>query len=183
MFGIDITTLLIFFLSALIIGIIIGIVIFFKSLISSIKTRNSTKLKYTLVCILCVIIAMAAWIFNFGWLRMILTFLAVPVIHTIVFMVITNFALLHIDKSSEIKTYVIISYVTYLLSYISLPDFADMGPTYVFFGLIHNDAFADISFYITFTAIAVNIVFLILQLVKCVEIKRENKEQTKEPPL
>ena len=168
------TLLLVVCLSILAIGLITGIVILVKSIISSKKDGSYLKLKYNLVAILLVIIATASWVLNMGWLRFIMTFLAVPVIHTIAFMIINNFSLSYIDESVKLKRFVVLSYVTYITGYLLLPDSADIGPMYVFFGLIHNDIFANIAYNISSTAFAANIVFLILQLAERKKAKKEN---------
>ena len=79
------TLLLILLISILLIGLVTGIVIFIKSIISSRRNEHNIKLKYTLIAVLFVIIAIVSWILNIGWLRFILTLLAVPIIHTIAF--------------------------------------------------------------------------------------------------
>lgn len=168
------TLLLVLCLSILLIGVITGIVILIKSIISSRKNGNNTKLKYTLISVLFVIVAIVSWVLNMGWLRFIMTFLAVPIIHTIAFMIINNFSLSYVDKSVKLKRYVILSYTTYLLGYILLPDGGDVGTMYVFFGLIHNDIVASISYNISSIAFIGNIVLLVLQIVERKKIKKEN---------
>lgn len=167
------TLLLILCLSILAIGVITGIVILVKSIISSKKNGNHLKLKYNLVAILFVLIAIASWVLNMGWLRFIMTFLALPIIHTIAFMITNNFSLSYIDKSVKLKRFVLLSYITYLLGYLLLPDSSDYGPMYVFFGLIHNDIVANISYNISFVAFMGNIVLLILQIVERRKVKKE----------
>lgn len=170
------TLLLILFLtvsSILLIGLVTGIVIFIKSIISSRRNGNNIKLKYTLIAVLFVIIAVVSWIFNMGWLRFILTFLAVPIIHTIAFMIINNISLPYINKSVKLKRYVVLTYITYLLSYLLLPDGGDVGPMYVFFGLIHNDVVASISYNISSIVFIGNIVLLVLQIIERRKIKKE----------
>lgn len=167
------TLLLILLISILLIGLVTVIVIFIKSIISSRRNGNNIKLKYTLIAVLFVIIAIVSWIFNMGWLRFILTFLAVPIIHTIAFMIINNISLSYINKSVKLKRYVVLTYITYLLSYLLLPDGGDVGPMYVFFGLIHNDVVASISYNISSIVFIGNIVLLVLQIVERRKIKKE----------
>lgn len=168
------TLLLVLCLSISATGIFTGIFILVKSIISSKKNENHIKLKYNLVAILFVIIAIASWVLNMGWLRFILTFLAVPIIHTIAFMIINNFSLSYIDKSVKLKKYVVLTYITYLVGYLLLPDGGDLGSMYVFFGLIHNDVVASISYNISSIVFIGNIVLLILQLIERKKVKKEN---------
>lgn len=142
------------------------------------KDRNNSKLKYNLISILFVIISIVSWVFNMGWLRFIMTFLAVPIIHTIAFIIINSFSLSYIDKSVKLKRYVNLSYITYLLGYLSLPDGGDVGPMYVFFGLIHNDIVANISYIISSISFIGNIVLFILQIVEIILQIAERKKKT-----
>ena len=162
----------------MLIGIITGIVIIINSIISTKKDRNNSKLKYNLISILFVIIAIVSWVFNMGWLSFIMTFLAVPIIHTIAFIIINSFSLSYIDKSVKLKRYVNLSYITYLLGYLSLPDGGDVGPMYVFFGLIHNDIVANISYIISSISFIGNIVLFILQIVEIILQIAERKKKT-----
>lgn len=174
------TLLLVFCISILLIGIITGIIILVKSIISS-KKGDSLKLKYTLISILCVIIAIVSWVLNMGWLRFIMTFLAVPIIHTIAFMIINSFTLSYVDKSAKLKRYIILSYITYLLGYILLPDGGDVGTMYVFFGLIHNNIVAGISYFLSSISFIGNIVILILQIIERTKIKKTTIRNIKQP--
>ena len=173
MFDIDNIYLLkiIFFLSILLIGLISVIVIYIKSIISSIKNGDKTKLKYTLVAGIFVIIAIISWILNMGWLRVIMTIYAVPIIHTIAFIIINIFSLSYINKSVKLKRYVDLTYITYLVSYLLFSDCADVGPMYVFFGLIHNDDVAYISYTISSIAFIGNITLLVLQITELRKLK------------
>lgn len=155
------------------IGVITGIVILVESIISSKKNGNHLKLKYNLVAILLVIIAIASWVLNMGVLRYVMTFaVPIPIIYTIAFMIINNFSLSYIDKSVKLKRFVILSYITYLLGYLLLPD-GDFRQMYVFFGLIHNDKVANISCNISYVAFMGNIVLLILQTAERRKLKKE----------
>ena len=164
------TLLLILCISILLIGIITGMVILVNSIMSSRKNGNKTKLKYTLTSFLCIIIAIISWFLNFGWLRFFLTFLAV---HTIAFIIINSFSLSYIDKSAGLKRYVILTYITYLVGYLLLPDGGDVGSMYVFFGLIHNDVVASISYNISSIVFIGNIVLLVLQIIERRKIKKK----------
>ena len=170
--NVNTTVLLVLCISILFIGLITGMVILIQSIISSRRNGNSIKRKYTLIAILCVIIAIVSWILNMGWVRLILTFLAVPIIHTVAFMIINNFSLSYIDKSIKLKRYVVFTYITYLAGYLLLPDGGDVGPMYVLFGLIHNDVVASIAYTISSIAFIGNIVLLILQIIERKKVSR-----------
>lgn len=166
------TFLLILWGTPLLIGIITAITLLVKSIVNFKRDGNELKLKYFLVSILCVIIALASWLMNFGWIRLALTFFAIPIIHTVGFMIISYFALSYVDKSVKLKRYIIFSCITYLLSYILLPDAGDIGSMYLFFSLIHNDIIANISYRLSVIVFIANIVLLILQIVERNKVKR-----------
>jgi hypothetical protein len=72
-----------------------------------------------------------------------------------------------------------LTYHTYnLLGYLSLPDGGDVGPMYVFFGLIHNDIVANISYIISSISFIGNIVLFILQIVEIILQIAERKKKT-----
>lgn len=154
-------------------GVITGIVIIVKSVTAS-KNGNSTKLKYNLISILCVMTAIASWVLNPGWLRVVMTIFTIPVIHAIAFMIINSIAASYVDKSVKLKRYIILSYITYLLGYILLPDGGDIGPMYVFFGIIHNNVVAGIAYSLSSIAFLGNIVVLILQIAERKKIKKQS---------
>lgn len=148
------------------------IILFVKTIISSIKSGNFTKLKYTLISILCIIVATLSWFSNFGWLRFIASTLAVPIIHNIAFIIINYLTLQYIEKSNTLKRHVVFSYITYLLGYILFPDSGDNGPMYVFFGLIHNNFISYILGCIAAVLFAGNIVSLTMQMTEGAAIKK-----------
>lgn len=172
------TALLVLLACVIIGGIITGLFFVVKSIISAIKSRNITKLKFIIASVLIVITTTISWIFNMGWIRFILTFLAVPVVHTTAFIIISAKSLTYIDKSVRLKVYVLLYYITYLLGYIFLPDCGDYGPMYTFFGLIHNNAVVSVSFYLSALALQGNIVLFILMIIETVKLKKRI-QQTK----
>ncbi len=174
--NVDRDLLFVFCLVVLLLGVGTGLFIFIASIVSLIKNGNKAKFIYVIISILCVLIVAVSWIFNMGWLRFFLTFLTIPVTHAMIFMIANNFAASYVNKSVRLKIYVILSYVTYVLGYVLFPDFADYGPTYVFFGLIRNDVIADIAFTLSFFSFAAYIIVFVLQIIDTIIAKRKSRK-------
>ncbi len=170
----DVNFILYFWLTMLGIGLITGIVILIRSIIIA-KKGNSIPLKYNLLTFLFVLIAIASWVFNMGWLRLFMTFMAVPIINTTVFLIFNHLSLSYINQSSYLKKLVIFSNITYLLGYLLLPDFGDVEAMYLFFGLIRNDLVAIIGLEVSGAAFLANFVLFILQIIERRKIKKSIK--------
>ncbi|MBO7520244.1 MAG: hypothetical protein J6T73_05640 [Clostridia bacterium] len=153
-------------------GVIFAAAVIIKAVILSSKNGNKSKIKYILLCVFCVLTAAVSWILNFGWLRIIMTFTAIPLIHTATFIVINTLALPYADKSKRLTVYGVLSFITYLSGYLLLPDSGDYGPSYMFFGLIKNDIITQASFYLSAVLLTSNVVFLILQITQRAKIKK-----------
>ncbi len=160
-------------LITLAVAILAGIIFIVRSIITAIKAKKYNKLKFNILSVLCVIIAAASWLLNLGWMRFFLTLIAVPFIHAIVFFCVNNFAATYAEKSKKLKICTIISYITYLISYLLLPDGGDTGGMYVFFGLINNETITNICFLVCSFAVQVHIIFVILQIAFANEAKKE----------
>ena len=170
----DPSFLLYFWIIMLGIGILSGIAILIHSIILA-KKGNSIPLKYNLLTFLFILIAIASWGFNMGWLRLFMTFLAIPIIHTSVFMILNHFSLSYINQSSYLKKLVIFSNIAYLIGYLLLPDLGDIGPMYLFFGLIRNNLIATFGYEISAVGFLATVVLLILQIIECRKIKKQHK--------
>ncbi len=163
-----------FFLALVIFAIIIGvnfIVRFFRKEAQSVKTNGyRISKKWYLMIISFALIMLASWIFNLGWFRVILTWIPIPLIHTIAFLFINIKSINRVSTFKELEKYIILSSVTYLLPYLLLPDFGDVGGMYFFFGLIRNDVAAKITFCIAPVLFIANLSILELErkeLKKC----------------
>lgn len=160
-------------------AILAGMVIIVRNWIQGKKSRDYTKVKYNLICVLCMVIAAVSWITNFGWVRFFMTLVTIPFIHAIVFFSINFFAVTQIKKSHMLKVLTLLSFVTYLCGYIFLPDGGDVGPMYVFFGLLHNDSMYGLCSAISWTGFAGNVVFMVLQMIEAIKIRRATKTADK----
>lgn len=137
------------------------------------KCRNSNhKKKIIFLSIIAIFIAAASWVMNIGWLRFIMTVMLIPFIHAIIFFLFNLFMASYADKAKNIKTLNLLFIMTYLLLYIFLPDGADSGETYFFFGLIHNDSLSNIAYGITEISFLGHIVLIVLQIICAVKANK-----------
>ncbi len=136
------------------------------------KWYDPRALGYYIMMILCLVIMGASWILNMGWVRMLLTWLAFPIIHAVVFAIINGKAISKLVYSAKLKIYTLISYATYVLAYVFFPDGGDEGTMYVFFGLIHNNTVAFIAGIFSVLCFAIYIIFTTDQLKEMSRIKK-----------
>ena len=153
-------------------GLLIFGVIRLARLFLKLKKLNRPEIiKYYFLMIFCFFIMIPSWIFNIGWYRLILTFLAFPVIHYVLFAIINGKAMLKLFLSKKLKIYTLLSYVTYIIFYLSFPDGGDYGPMYVFFGLINNNNTAKIAGALCLISFIAHTIIAILQLIEIGKIK------------
>lgn len=169
-------TILILILLIFGLTVLVGIAAIICAFIKAKKNGNYKQLTYNSVCLLCVVIMVAAWITNLGWIRFIMTLMAIPFAHAIIFMIINFFAASQIERSARLKILTILSYITYVVAYVFLPDGGDVGPMYVFFGLVHNHMAVYASEVISTLGFAGNIIVLIIQIIEIIILKRNGKE-------
>ena len=143
--------------------------------IKSPKTRNIPST-------VCIVIAAVSWVVNMGWYRVIFTWIAIPIIHPIIFKIVNiRFARLVKLTGSTLKTKFlsVLSCATYLLAYLLLPDGGDIGSTYMFFALIHSDKvliFLPIAILFFFA----NIAIMIIQFINTKQLPDTTKVESKE---
>ncbi|MBQ7934981.1 MAG: hypothetical protein IJ333_01335 [Clostridia bacterium] len=166
--GIGILLLILF-----IVGSVYGMVRLFRPLIKSEQTKQTKK--YYLLRIICIIIMITSWIFNFGWYRVILTWLAFPILHAIIFSFISGRAISKLNCSDPLKKYVLLSYLTYIITYLTFPDGGDIGPMYLFYGLIRSDAIASIAEWVAIISFIANVALLTIQLIHLRRINRHKE--------
>ncbi len=157
-------------ISAVVFGVIFGIRYIEKEYKRDKGNGCGSTKKWRMLAILSVVIMSLSWIFNMGWFRVILTWIPLPLIHTIVFLLINIKTANKVSSFKRLKKYIILSCITYLLPYLLFPDGGDAGGMYLFFGLVRNDTIANIMMYIVPIVFVVNIAVLIfeyLELRKC----------------
>ncbi len=162
-------------LIAIVGGFIFGIARLIRLFIKFIKVNQTKSIAYLSLMIICILIAFASWILNFGWFRLILTFYGISIVFTVLFVMSNSKAASHISESKKLQVYTVITYVTYLCAYLFLPDGGDVGPMYVFFSLIQSNTIAYISFFLFIISFGAYIVFTILQFKEVDKINEDRQ--------
>ena len=126
-----IMTLLVIFGLIAFVAVVIGLIWMIKKII---KSDKETKISSVLT-ILAVLIAAASWIFNMGWLRLILTFLLVPFIHAAILIAVSIVASKFYKTSNFMSLFNTLFLSSYAVAYVCLPDFDDVK-IYCFFTLV-----------------------------------------------
>jgi len=146
---------------------IFGIVMFARKIKKSEQegTKGARVRGYVILVPIFILIAAAAWILNMGWFRFILTFLCVPIIHTVFWAIVSINAARKLELVGTTKILFLLSYATYIVPYLFLPDGGDEGAMYFFFGLIRNNALSGIMMYVAEICFMVNIAILIIEII------------------
>ncbi len=132
-----------------------------KAVIALIKSTKTQKL-YSTVSIICVIIMLISWFMNFGWIRVIFTVIPLALVHVMAFVYIIHVAAKYTKQEKKLKLAMIVAQLTFVLSYVLLPDGADSGEAYVFFGLIHSNNVAKICETVAIPLSMLNIALLVV---------------------
>lgn len=88
---------------------------------------------------------------------------AIPVIHTLFFVLVCFRSLPFSERSAILSKYVLWSDITYLTAYLFLPDGGE-SDSYVFFGRIRHDGIIEIAYLLSFILFVVNLILLCLQI-------------------
>ena len=162
----------VFILLAILSGFVFGIACLVRLLLRIIKLKQPIIIAYYVIMIMCILIVAVSWILNIGWYRVILTWLAVPFVHPVIFAVINGKALPRLIYSAKLKAYTLFTYITYVLMYVFFPDGGDTGSSYVFFGLIYDGAAVQILGILSTVSLIAYIIFTILQIIENVKLKK-----------
>ena len=154
--------------------LVIGLIVFgIVKAIKVLKQNNFYGKKRTmLMSIFYILIVIASWFLNMGWIRFFMTFLLIPFIHAVVFILTNFFATKYFDKSTKIRKLNLWFTISYLIAYLLMPDGGDIGGLYFFFGLIHNDTLSYVANFISSIAVMGHIVMFIMQIVEIKKIKK-----------
>ena len=133
------------------------------------------KIKTIIISVISILVVVATWIFNLGWLRLFMTAVLIP--HIVLFVFMNLYSTKYFDNSKKIKILNIFFVLTFLFAYVFMPDGDDIS-SYVFFGLVHNENILNIAEIISTAAFVGNVVTFIMQIVGIERIKKnllENK--------
>lgn len=125
---------------------------------------NKAGNRYVLLTVVCILVAGASWIFNFGWLRVFLSLIGFPLFYGALFCFANCKAAARAAESRTMRKYILWSCITYVTAYFCFPDAGDVGEMPVFFSLIRNDMVADIALVVSVVAFVANIVLMIVEI-------------------
>ena len=145
------------------VAIALGIVKIIRLSRSSEKPRDKKTNGYRAVTLLCVVVMFASWIINIGWLRIFLTWIPIPLVHTIAFIIVNFKAIKNIAYSDKLKKYVPWSWGTYLTAYLLFPDGGDDGVVRAFFNLLRDEVLCTAAMCVAIICFISNVVILILE--------------------
>ncbi len=132
---------------------------------------------YTAATLFCFASVLLSGFFNIGWIRFILIVSGIALVHPIALIVIIHTALKFVDWSASIKVLIVSAYITYVLGYFLLPDGGDIGPVYMFFGLIRTDVVVNLAFLLSPCLLIANAVILIALVVTRFKLGKQMKRQ------
>ncbi len=160
------------------VGLLLVIGLIVLGIVKAIKTLKQNnfycKKKTILMSLLYILIVIVSWFLNMGWIRFFMTFLLIPFVHAVVFFLTNFFATKYFDKSPKIRKLNFWFIISYLITYLLMPDGGDYGGMYFFFGLIHSDTLAGIANFVSSVAGIAHIVLFVLQIVEIRKIKRNS---------
>ncbi len=145
------------------------------------KSGNRMRVRYDVISIVCVLVAAASWLLNFGWIRVIMTWTAMPFIHAILFFFVNHFAAAYVKKSRALNSFAVLSYVFYMAAYLCLPDYGDAPPAYVFFSQFHSDWVIGVCNTIAAIGFAGSAVCLVLQLIFALKTRKRTLQSENIP--
>lgn len=98
--------------------------------------KNRYKMRYNIFPIGCIAIVLLSWKLNFGFIMLGLIMRALPLIHMLIFAIINLKAATKADNNKNLRRLLVSMYITFTAAYVFMPDIAEGGVNYVFFGLI-----------------------------------------------
>ena len=122
------------------------------------------KTKINILSLFMILIMFASWIFNFGWIRLALTFILFPVIQAVIFFIANRLSAKNINLK-PVRLATVLSYATFLLPHLLILDCGDIGESYILFHLIESNKISEITSRIGYLFMIVHIACVITQFV------------------
>ncbi len=129
------------------------------------KANSLTIILTLIITVALIVLVFASWIFNPGWLRVFLTILLIPIWHAIFVLVCNLIFCKYYAHSKKMLIFGILFNLLYLISYLLLPDFGDMGELKVFFWLIESNSISYAAWMISIYSLIGHLTCFILQIV------------------
>lgn len=134
--------------------------------------NSSIMKKYNILSISFIMIVGLSWIMNLGWFRVI--FLIPMIVHIFLFFFSNRSYHRYASESSRSMSLInSFNYGTFLFGYVLLPDFGDTEDSIrVVFGLISNEIFVGIAFYVSLLLLVTNFILIVIQIIYTRKVKR-----------
>lgn len=155
---------------------VVGVTIL--GIIRIIKKDSFNKATRIIVAIADLVIVAVSWILNLGWVRFVMMILLIPFVHGIIFLLTNLFISKYADTSKKIRVLNLLFGITFLLTYIFLPDGDDKGTMYFFFGQIQDKLLLGTAQTISIIAFLGHIVSFVLQVIYAVQINNQNQQNS-----
>ena len=141
------------------------------------ERKNKSPFKKTMYIVPAVSILVfgLSWVFNYGMIRMTLSFVALPFLYSLVLFLYNILVAEYAEKSKKIVILNIAFYVTFILANLFMPDKGNIGPGYLFFGLIKGYKISRVATLVSWIMIAVHAVLFVWQIIEVSLIKKALK--------
>ncbi len=139
------------------------------------KAGDYSRAKVLVMSSILTLIATASWIFNFGWIRTVLTWTIIPLVNTVVFFRINLSVAKYKTAAESLKRWNTVFCITYVTNCLTLFDFDDVCGAYVFFGLIRDAQVVGICEYLFGLSCSLYIVSLLVQIIAVFKAKKAQK--------
>lgn len=138
------------------------------------KGKSAVRFCSIVSAVVCILISAAAFMCNLGWCRVVCAWLLIPFWYPLALVIITIITSKYIPHSKSLAAWQIISEITFLTSSLILPDFGDIGDSYMFFSQITPVPINDEIFLIASVVLfVISLVSMIMQIVLAVKTHRK----------
>ena len=153
------------------------------------KTEFEGKKNTVIVSLGCIVVALASWGFNLGWLRFVMTLLSVPFIYCSIFFIVNIVAGKNKKDCAILKWCNILYCATFVVANVLYPDVAGtvsgVGDTYFLFGLVKNHPCIPTVQTVAEVVLVIHALLFVAQLVlvgmtKNTETSADVKDEVKE---
>ena len=148
-------------------------IIFLWSLILCILKVKNTKFEgkknVVLMSVGCIVVALASWVLNIGWLRFVMSLLFVPLTYCAIFFTVNVVAGKYSKCSAKLKWCNILYMVTFIVANVLYPDVSGtvegVGDVYCLFGFIKNSQCITTLQSVANVVLVIHAVLFVVQLV------------------
>ncbi len=151
------------------VALLLGVVVW--RLVCGYKKDLSPR-AYKLDSVFFCVVALMSWVLNFGYYRMLLSFVLFPLVHSAAFLFVSFKSAKYLSASPRLKLLNLLYAATFMLPHLLLPDSADDG-VYLLMSSISVDKLTVFFSLLALAAFVGNVVLFFLCLA---QIKQTQKE-------